>query len=91
MALGEDATLHLSGADLDNQTQLRILRATSVQGPERSTSSALTRIARSPLASVAGTGRRPSLVSSLDGLTSAIVALADAHDAPSIPCSRGRA
>ena len=83
-ALGEDVVLHLSRADPDNQTKMRILRATSVQGPERSTSSALTRIARSRLASVAGNGSGPSPVSSVDGLTSAIYALADAHDAPSI-------
>ena len=83
-ALGEDAVLLLSRADPSKQTQLRILRATSVQDPVRSTSSSLNRMARSPFASVAWSGIRPSPVSSTEGLTSAIIALADADDAPSI-------
>ena len=49
-------------------TEIVVVRATSVQGAGRRTTAALQRIARSPLASVAGTGKAPSPVSSAAGL-----------------------
>jgi glycosyltransferase involved in cell wall biosynthesis/nucleoside-diphosphate-sugar epimerase len=87
-ALGEDAVLRLASAlhagGTQVRTQLRILRATSVQGPLRQTSTSLARIARSSLATVAGDRPRPSPVSSLAGLTDAIISLANSDDAPPV-------
>jgi UDP-N-acetylmuramyl pentapeptide phosphotransferase/UDP-N-acetylglucosamine-1-phosphate transferase/nucleoside-diphosphate-sugar epimerase len=54
-----------------------IVRATSVQGAGRSTTESLRRVARSRLSSVAGTGESPSAVSSLEGLSSFVCALAE--------------
>lgn len=63
----------------DNQSpriEVMIVRATSVQGPGRGTSAMLTKIANSPLSSVAGSRTRPTVVSSLNGLTEFILAVA---------------
>ena len=49
-------------------TEIVVVRATSVQGAGRRTTAALQRVARSPLASVAGAGTAPSPVSSVAGL-----------------------
>ncbi|WP_312181652.1 NAD-dependent epimerase/dehydratase family protein [Arthrobacter sp.] len=51
------------------------IRATSVQGAARKTTASLVRIAASPLASVAGRGDAPSPVSSVDALTSFVLAV----------------
>jgi UDP-N-acetylmuramyl pentapeptide phosphotransferase/UDP-N-acetylglucosamine-1-phosphate transferase/nucleoside-diphosphate-sugar epimerase len=50
-----------------------IVRATSVQGRGRRTTEQLRALARSPLASVAGRGELPTVVSSVDGLADFIV------------------
>lgn len=63
-ALGERAFL----ASVDD-VQAIVVRATSVQGPSRGTTRSLRRIAASALASVAGDGSQPTVVSSIDGLT----------------------
>ncbi|MFB8189653.1 NAD-dependent epimerase/dehydratase family protein [Microbacterium sp. NPDC055988] len=62
-ALGERAFL----ASLDD-VQAIVVRATSVQGSSRGTTRSLRRIAASSLASVAGDGSQPTVVSSIDGL-----------------------
>lgn len=49
-------------------TEVVVVRATSVQGSGRQTTAGLRRVARSPLASVAGKGTSPSPVSSAAGL-----------------------
>lgn len=49
-------------------TEIVVVRATSVQGAGRRTTERLQRVARSPIASVAGTGTAPSPVSSAAGL-----------------------
>lgn len=65
-ALGELALIQLSTTLQD--TDLVIVRATSVQGVNRDTTRMLKRIARSPLSSVAFPGTQPTVVSSVDGL-----------------------
>jgi dTDP-4-dehydrorhamnose reductase len=65
-ALGEEALRALE--DGLPAGLLSIVRATSVQGPGRRTTAALARVARSPLASVAGEGDAPSPASSLGAL-----------------------
>jgi UDP-N-acetylmuramyl pentapeptide phosphotransferase/UDP-N-acetylglucosamine-1-phosphate transferase len=68
-ALGEAALMRLvSTADSRALPELVIVRATSVQGADRSTTNQLRRLARSPLASVARPGDQPTVVSSLRGL-----------------------
>ena len=57
-------------------TEVVILRATSVQGAGRATTAGLQRIARSPLASVAGDGTAPSAVSSVGALCEFITTVA---------------
>lgn len=72
-AMGERVTALLAG---DGDTELVVLRATSVQGPGRPTTIALQRVARSRLASVAGDGTQPAAVSSVGALGGFIVAVA---------------
>lgn len=50
-----------------------VIRATSVQGLGRPTTDSLRRVARSALASVAGDGDQPTVVSSIDGLVDFVV------------------
>ncbi len=69
-ALGERAFLK-SGPD-GGTPALLVIRATSVQGPGRRTTESFVRIARSPIASVAGTGAQPTVVSTIDGLVAFI-------------------
>lgn len=68
-ALGERAVLDTLARCAPGQTEVVILRATSVQGKGRPTTNQLQRLARSPLASVARPGQSPTVVSSLRGLT----------------------
>ncbi|GAB3545878.1 hypothetical protein GCM10027404_05190 [Arthrobacter tumbae] len=63
-ALGEQAL----GLGRFGTLEIVSVRATSVQGPERPTTTALARLAASPLASVASPGTAPSPVSSVDAL-----------------------
>lgn len=63
-ALGERVVQRL----VDDTTNAVMIRATSVQGPGRSTTQSLRRIARSRLSSVASPGSQPSAVSSVDML-----------------------
>ncbi len=69
-ALGERAFLAAGRAG--QHTDAIVLRATSVQGPGRRTTATLQRISRSGLASVAGKGQQPTVVSSIDGLVNFI-------------------
>ncbi|MCQ1995035.1 NAD(P)-dependent oxidoreductase [Arthrobacter sp. zg-Y1171] len=63
-ALGEQVLSARHGGSCSVAT----VRATSVQGPGRATTAKLSRLAASPLASVAGPGTAPSPVSSVDSL-----------------------
>ena len=75
-ALGESALLSYSGGlERVGKTESVILRATSVQGPGRSTTRQLQRLAQSPLASVASPGDAPTVVSSLRGLVEFIMSV----------------
>lgn len=69
-ALGEAA--FFAAANLHPDTDALVLRATSVQGPGRSATAALRRVAASPFASVAGNGNWPTVVSSINGLVDSI-------------------
>lgn len=73
-ALGERAFLH--GRSSRSGLAHTVLRATSVQGAGRSTTESFVRIARSPLASVAGAGEQPTVVSTIDGLVAFIADVA---------------
>ncbi|MDQ0613798.1 nucleoside-diphosphate-sugar epimerase [Microbacterium sp. W4I4] len=73
-ALGERAFLVSCLAD--SAPDLIVVRATSVQGPGRRTTETLRRVAQSPLASVAGTGSQPTVVSSIDGLVAFVTGVA---------------
>lgn len=64
-ALGERAFLAAARVRCVDAT---VIRATSVQGPGRRTTASLKRVSKSPLASVAGDGQQPTVVSSIDGL-----------------------
>lgn len=75
-ALGERA-FFVSAAS-HNRTSAVVIRATSVQGSGRRTTASLKKIARSPLASVAGDGSHPTVVSSIDGLVDFITRVARA-------------
>lgn len=66
-ALGERA--FLAAGRTARAMDAVVIRATSVQGHGRRTTASLRRISRSPLASVAGNGDQPTVVSSIDGLT----------------------
>lgn len=59
----------------DQQTRVRIVRATSIQDKSRGTTKNLMRFARSPFASVAAPGDAPSPVSSIDGLAEFVLAV----------------
>ena len=61
-----------------------VVRATSVQGPGRRTTQSLRRVARSPFASVAGDGRQPSAVSSVQALAALVVHVGRAPSVPRI-------
>lgn len=74
-ALGERA--FLAAADT---VQAVVVRATSVQGADRGTTRSFRRIASSSLASVAGDGSQPTVVSSIDGLSDFIVHAGVASD-----------
>lgn len=76
-ALGEHALGLISPGTLEVVS----LRATSVQGLERPTTTALARLAASPLASVASPGTAPSPVSSIDALAELVLAVG-LHDGP---------
>ncbi|SEO03761.1 NAD-dependent epimerase/dehydratase family protein [Cryobacterium luteum] len=68
-ALGEAALLALIQSSASREfPEVVIVRATSVQGHGRHTTRQLARLARSPFASVARPGDRPTVVSSLRGL-----------------------
>ena len=68
-ALGEAALLSYVAKVAGVQSpEVVIVRATSVQGVGRATTRQLRRLARSPMASVARPGDRPTVVSSLQGL-----------------------
>jgi len=83
-ALGEAALLeYLRVFDSPRAPELVIVRATSVQGPGRTTTNQLRRVARSHIASVARPGDRPTVVSSVRGLVE-FVANVGAH-ANSVP------
>ncbi|POH59871.1 NAD-dependent epimerase/dehydratase family protein [Arthrobacter glacialis] len=69
--LGEEVLEVLAGdtvAAVDPDSTVVTIRATSVQGPSRSTTLSLAKIAASPLASVASPGTAPTPVSSIDSL-----------------------
>lgn len=70
-ALGERALADRRGGNCSAVT----IRATSVQGPSRPTTANLARLAASPFSSVAGTGKAPSPVSSVDSLVQFISAV----------------
>ena len=75
-ALGEFALFATTCNETDSGVlDLIVLRATSVQGRGRSTTSKLRKIARSRFASVAAPGTQPSTVSSIDGLAFTVVQL----------------
>lgn len=75
-ALGERGLLAVVERRYLSCPDLVIIRATSVQGPERVTTQTLRRVARSPLASVAAPGSQPTIVSSVAGLVKFIYATA---------------
>lgn len=68
-ALGEQALLRAVEDSEASAPEIVIVRATSVQGPGRPTTDRLRRIASSSLASVASPGDQPTVVSSIDGLS----------------------
>jgi hypothetical protein len=67
-ALGESVVSGVS-----QQLAITIVRATSVQGPDRKTTKNLQKLARSPLASVAKPGTQPTSVSSIYGLVNFVI------------------
>lgn len=77
-ALGEQAIALWNQRETQRhmkQLQVVIIRATSVQGPGRPTTTTLKQVARSRLASVAKPGDQPSVVSSLAGLSKFVVSV----------------
>lgn len=75
-ALGEYGVVSLAGrAQNERAVDYVILRATSVQGARRPTTTKLRSIARSPMSSVAAPGTQPTVVSSIDGLVDAVLAI----------------
>lgn len=74
-ALGESSFLS-AGMGPGKDTDLIIIRATSVQGPGRPTTASLRRVATSPLSSVAAPGTQPTVVSSIDGLSAFVCSVA---------------
>lgn len=83
-ALGEQVLLDQP----KTATSLRVVRATSVQGPGRLTTQNLQRIAGSRFASVARPGDRPSAVSSIVGLVDFVLEVACDHDSNQIRLQR---
>lgn len=79
-ALGEQALVSEHHGGLE----VVLVRATSVQGPERPTTTALVRLAASPLASVASPGTAPSPITSVDALAELVLAVGS-HDGPVPP------
>lgn len=82
-ALGEQAlALWAQGQTQRHTEQLQVvtIRATSVQGPDRPTTTRLKRVARSRLSSVARPGEQPSVVSSLAGLSEFVVTVGSYRD-----------
>lgn len=69
-----ESCLHLLSAAEDQETDLRIVRATSIQDEDRETTRSLVRFASSPFASVSAPGTAPSPVSSVRGLTTSVFA-----------------
>lgn len=67
-----ERSLSLISTGEDQLTDLRIIRATSIQDEDRDTTRSLIRFAGSPFASVAAPGTAPSPVSSLSGLTRSV-------------------
>lgn len=82
-ALGEFALLAAGMSRLETfkETDLILIRATSVQGHGRRTTENLRRVARSPLASVAAPGDYPTVVSSLDGLVDFVECVGESKEA----------
>lgn len=72
-ALGEALLLKVRDSA---QMQTTIVRATSVQGKDRDTTKALQRFASSWYATVASPGNQPSIVSTVEGLTTFVSGLA---------------
>lgn len=71
-SVGESVLLSMSSTSMG----ITVVRATSVQGPNRSTTQMLQRIASSRLASVAHPGTQPTSVSSIYGLVDFVLATA---------------
>ena len=74
-ALGEQVLSARNGGSCSVAT----VRATSVQGPGRTTTAKLARLASSPLASVAGPGTAPSPVSSVHSLVDFVLRVGSHH------------
>lgn len=72
-ALGEDALRLTAGQGEAEGTHPVVVRATSVQGPDRPTTAALARLAASPLASVAAPGTASTPVTSVESLADYVV------------------
>lgn len=70
-----ETSLRLLFGDPDQRTDVRIVRATSIQDETRGTTRSLVRFARSPFASVAAPGDAPSPVSSMNGLAKFVLAI----------------
>lgn len=70
-----EASLRLVLDDADLETDVRIVRATSIQDDTRETTKQLIRFARSPFASVAAPGGAHSPVSTLGGLADFVLAI----------------
>lgn len=84
-ALGEQVLAHLrAGGSKGGGSDVVIVRATSVQGPGRPTTTALARLAASPLATVASPGNAPSPVTSIDSLAALVLAVGQ-HEGPVPP------
>ncbi|MDR6904810.1 UDP-N-acetylmuramyl pentapeptide phosphotransferase/UDP-N-acetylglucosamine-1-phosphate transferase/nucleoside-diphosphate-sugar epimerase [Agromyces sp. 3263] len=77
-ALGERAFL-AAGRATKNSDAI-VIRATSVQGHGRSTTETLRTISRSPMASVAGDGSQPTVVSSIDGLVDFVIRVSTSNE-----------
>ncbi|WP_380165934.1 NAD-dependent epimerase/dehydratase family protein [Jannaschia sp. R86511] len=85
-ALGEQAVALLRP---DTRCRVVVARATSVQGEGRATTASLRRLARSPLASVAGRGDDPVPVTSPEGLGAWVWGLATEADPPPVSLQPG--
>lgn len=74
-ALGERAFLAVEPRNLSGEVDKIVVRATSVQGKGRKTTTTLQRVARSPFSSVASPGDRPTIVSSVTGLAEFVISV----------------